>query len=117
VKEKQMSDEMQKRMEFIVEQLADLTVKQQQTEANLNRLATASLNRIERIEKVLGVLAEAQVKTEGHVSALAEAQLSTEAKVGTLAEKLGETDERLNSLINVVERHISEGRNGGDQAL
>jgi hypothetical protein len=116
VKEKLMSDETQKRMDFIVEQLADLTVKQQQTEANLNRLATASLSRIERIEKVLGVLAEAQVKTEGHVSTLAEAQLNTETQVGMLAEKLGETDERLNSLINVVERHISEGRNGGQSS-
>ena len=108
-----MSDELRKNMEFIVEQLADLTAKQQQTDANLNRLANASLQRIERIEGVLGALAEAQVRTDGHVSALAQAQLRTEAQVGALADKLAETDERLNSLINVVERHISEGRNGG----
>jgi predicted nucleic acid-binding Zn-ribbon protein len=101
-----MSDETQKRMEFIVEQLTDLTAKQQQTDANLNRLANAALSRIERIEDVLGALAEAQVKTEGHVAALAQAQLRAE-------ERGAETDERLNSLINVFERHISEGRNGG----
>jgi hypothetical protein len=101
-----MSDDTQKRMEFIVEQLADLTAKQQQTDANLNRLANAALGRIERIEGVLGALAEAQVRTEEHVAALAQAQLRAE-------ERGAETDERLNSLINVVERHISEGRNGG----
>ena len=101
-----MSDETQKRMEFIVEQLADLTAKQQQTEANLNRLANAALSRIERIEGVLGALAEAQVRTDEHVAALAQAQLRAE-------ERGAETNERLNSLINVVERHISEGRNGG----
>lgn len=100
-----MSDETQKRMEFIVEQLADLTAKQQQTDANLNRLANAALSRIERIEGVLGALAEAQVRTEEHVAALAQAQLRAE-------ERSAETDDRLNSLINVVERHISEGRNG-----
>jgi hypothetical protein len=100
-----MSDETQKRMEFIVEQLADLTAKQQQTDANLNRLANAALSRIERIESVLGALAEAQVRTEGHVAALAQAQLRAE-------ERGAETDERLNSLISVFERHISEGRNG-----
>jgi len=100
-------------MEFIVEQLADLTAKQQQTDANLNRLANASLTRIERIEGVLGALAEAQVRTEGHVAALAQAQLRTEERVAALAERGAETDERLNSLINVFERHISEGRNGG----
>src|SRR3954468_13643378 len=98
-----MSDNTQKRMEFIVEQLADLTAKQQQTDANLNRLANASLSRIERIEGVIGALAEAQVRTEEHVAALAQAQLRAE-------ERGAETDERLNSLINVVERHISEGR-------
>lgn len=100
-----MNDETQKRMEFIVEQLADLTAKQQQTDANLNRLANAALGRIERIEGVLGALAEAQVRTEEHVATLAQAQLRAE-------ERGIETDERLNSLINVVERHISEGRNG-----
>ncbi len=101
-----MSNEMEKKMEFIVEQLADLTAKQQQTDSVVNRLANASLNRIERIENVLGALAEAQVKTEENVSALAVAQLHTD-------KKLSETDERLNSLITVVERYISEGRNGG----
>jgi hypothetical protein len=108
-----MSDDTQKRMELIVEQLADLTEKQQQTDANLNRLANASLSRIERIEGVLGTLAEAQVRTEEHVAALAQAQLRTEERVAALAERGAETDGRLNSLINVVERHISEGRNGG----
>ena len=103
-----MSDEMEKKMEFIVEQLADLTAKQQQTDSVVNRLANASLNRIERIENVLGALAEAQVKTEQNVSALATAQLHTD-------KKLSETDERLNSLINVVERYISEGRNGNSR--
>lgn len=39
-------------MEFIVEQLAHLTVRQQQTEINVNRLAMASLTRIERIDKI-----------------------------------------------------------------
>ncbi|HYH85574.1 MAG TPA: hypothetical protein VEX60_08825 [Pyrinomonadaceae bacterium] len=110
-----MSDETQKRMEFIIEQLADLTAKQQQTNANLNRLATASLSRIERIENVLGALAEAQVRTEGHVSALAQAQLRTEQQVTALAERGAETEDRLNSLINVVERHISERGNGNTQ--
>ena len=107
-----MSDQTQKRMEFILEQLADLTAKQQQTDSVVNRLANASLNRIERIEKVLGALAEAQVKTEEHMSALAEAQLRAEQTVKALAERGTETEDRLNSLINVVERHISEGRNG-----
>jgi ABC-type transporter Mla subunit MlaD len=99
------NEDVQKKMEFIIEQLADLTVKQQQTDSVVNRLANASLDRIERIERVLGALAEAQVKTEANVSALTAAQMHTD-------KKLVETDERLSSLITVVERYISEGRNG-----
>lgn len=102
------NEDVEKRMEFIIEQLADLTVKQQQTDSVVNRLANASLDRIERIERVLGALAEAQVKTEENVSALTEAQMHTD-------KKLSETDERLSSLITVVERYISEGRNGNAQ--
>jgi hypothetical protein len=108
-----MSDETQKRMEFIVEQLAVLTAKQRQTEDNLERLATASLNWIERIEKILAEIDDTEVKTKGRVSALAKAQRRTESKVDALAEKLGATDNRLNNLINIFERHISERRNGG----
>ena len=41
--------------------------------------------------------------------------MTVEEKVAALAEKGAETDGRLNSLINVVERHISEGHNGNAQ--
>jgi multidrug efflux pump subunit AcrA (membrane-fusion protein) len=50
-------------------------------------------------------LAKAQARTETAQAELAEAQSRTEAT-------LAETDERLKSLINVVERFISERRNG-----
>lgn len=94
-----MSEEdIKQKMEFIVEHLADLTVKQQQTDAVVNRLANAALNRIENLETKVEALVDAQIKTEEHVSALADAQLHT--------------DERLNTFITVVERYISEGRNG-----
>jgi K+/H+ antiporter YhaU regulatory subunit KhtT len=102
-----MSDETQKMMGFILEQLADLTAKQQQTDSNLNRLANASLNRIERIEDVVGALAEAQVRTEGHVSALVQAQLRTEEKMATLAEKGAETPSQRRAEWRVVK--VSEG--------
>ena len=95
------NEDMEKRMEFIVEQLADLTVKQQQTDSIVNRLANASLDRIENLENKIEALVDAQIRTEGHVSALVESQLRT--------------DERLNAFVTVVERYISEDRNGKDQ--
>ena len=50
-------------------------------------------------------LAQAQAELAQAQAELAQAQARTEAV-------LAETGERLNSLINVFERHLTEGRNG-----
>ena len=81
-----------------------LEEKHAQLQDIVSRLATTTLT-----------LVDAQIRTEQNIStltermtALAEAQMRTD-------EKLRDTDERLNTLINVVERQISEGRNGKPQ--
>jgi hypothetical protein len=97
-----MSDEeLKKQMEFIVEQLAAVTVRQDRTEEIINRLANASLNRITNLDE--------------KVSALVDAQIKTEENMATLAASQAHTDERLNAFIAVVERFISEGRNSKSQ--
>ena len=55
-----------------------------------------------------GKLASAQEQLTAQMHELTEAQKRTDAK-------LAETDERLNIFINVVERYISERRNGQAQ--
>lgn len=94
-------EKFQKQMEFIVEHLAQLTTKQEQTENIVNRLANASLDRITNLEDKVSALVDAQIKTEEHISALASAQANT--------------DERLNAFISVVERYISKERNGDSE--
>ncbi|MDT4897928.1 MAG: hypothetical protein QOH25_3005 [Acidobacteriota bacterium] len=93
-------EEMQKKMEFIVEQQAQFTVNiellreaQQRTETNLAQVAAAQAQ-----------MARSQTHMNEVVAVMAEAQERTDRK-------LAETDDRLNTLINVVERHISEGHN------
>ncbi|MDQ3753440.1 MAG: hypothetical protein M3371_01755, partial [Acidobacteriota bacterium] len=54
---------------------------------------------------MIGKLVDAQAQTNMQVAELAEAQKHTDAQ-------LAETNERLNVFINVVERYISERRNG-----
>jgi hypothetical protein len=95
------NDEMQRAMEFIVQQQA-------QTSAKLDAL-TETQRRGE----------EKWAKTEDGIRALlaiAEIHEREISAVGQQIQELGETtrntDERLNTLINVVERHISKGRNG-----
>ena len=105
-------EEMQKKMEFILEQQARFAVNmellseaQQRTEARLAEVATAQAQMARsqtHMNEVVAVMAEAQER-------MAEAQERTDRK-------MAETDERLNTLINVVERYISEGRNGKSQS-
>lgn len=74
-------------MQFILEQQAQFSI-------NLQLLG-------EKIDK----LADAQESLRKFVGAVAVAQANTEVN-------LARTDERLNSLITIVERYISERRNG-----
>src|SRR4051812_23251963 len=94
-------DKIQKQMEFIVEQQAQFASDIGQLKDIVARLANTSLQRIENLENKVSALVDAQIKTEGNLSTLAEAQVHT--------------DERLNAFISVVERYISNDRNGDSQ--
>ena len=88
------SEEMESTMAFIVEQQAQLTVKVDRTAGSItNLLAVAEIQ-----------AAEIRDLTES-IRTLADRQRESE-------ERGRRTDERLDVLINIVERHISEGRNG-----
>jgi uncharacterized protein YhaN len=102
-------EEMQRNMDFIVRQQAQFS-------ADVERLREMQEHseqrwvRIERMwerteESVRSLHAIAQIH-EGEITALAEAQAQT-------ASQMAETDERINALVNTVERIISERRNGG----
>jgi hypothetical protein len=108
-------DKIRKQMEFILNQQAQFaadTGQLQQKHAQLHdivsRLATTTLEGFES-------LVSAQIRTEENLSTLAERMTALAEAQRRTDERLVETDERLNTLINVVERHISEGRNGGPQ--
>ena len=74
------SEEMQKTMEFILNQQAQLVVTVDKLAEKVNQNA----------EGISALLAIAEIHDR----------------------ELKETDERLNALINTVERHISESKNG-----
>ena len=95
------SEEMQKAMEFIVEQQAKTAVKLDRLSEKVDAIAVAQ----ERNEKKWE-------RTEEGIRALLSIAEIHEREIATLSENGRATDERLNTLINVVERQISEGRNG-----
>jgi septal ring factor EnvC (AmiA/AmiB activator) len=108
-------EEMRRTMQFILEQqaqfvadiqkISEVQAQQQQMQAQqqqqIGRLAEATL----AITGIVGRLADAQERTERRVVELAEAQAH-------LAEAQKRTEERLKIFIGVVERYITEHRNG-----
>ena len=101
-------DEMQRAMDFIVEQEAKSSPK-------IDALAEAQKKAEERWKRG----DERWARTEEGIRALLaiaelhekEIQANTQ-QILSLGETTRATDDRLNVLINVIERHVSEGRNG-----
>ncbi len=109
------NEDFQKKMEFIVEQQAQLVVNQELADERMTRIE----NLVGRIENVVGRLATASLERiedlEGKMSALVDSQIRTDETLKALAESQARTDERFNIFINVVERYISRDTNGSSQ--
>jgi hypothetical protein len=120
------NDEMQKTMEFIVNQQAQGSAKidallEAQREAQKadeeRRLQSVerwkrSDERWERTEEGIRALLSIAEIHEREINTIGHQVSSLSQEISNLGETTRATDERLNALINVVERQISEGRNG-----
>lgn len=108
-------EERQRQMDFILN-------SQAQTSANINRLsekvdALADLhgraeNRWGRTEESVKALLAVSEIHEREVAALLESHAAVIESQKQTDKQMSETNERLNILINTIERYISEGRNG-----
>jgi ABC-type transporter Mla subunit MlaD len=95
------NEEMQSAIHFIVDQQAKMVANQMKADERMTNIENVVLSLANTVEKV----ADTQADIKNVVLSLANT-------VGKVADAQAETNERLNSLINVVERFISEGRNG-----
>jgi ABC-type transporter Mla subunit MlaD len=101
-------EETQRIMQFILEQQAQLTATVGRLSEKVDRTADgiSSLLAIAELhEREIAELRESVNTTSASVNAMRES-------VSAVDERGRETDERLNALINTVERYISERRNG-----
>ena len=120
----QWAKQTQRNIEFIIDQQAqfsaDLQRMQEQNEERWaradERWARADERWARTAEGISALLAIAEIHEREVVElrqAQAEAQSEARARQARLDAQMAETDERLNALINTVERIISERRNGG----
>jgi hypothetical protein len=106
------NEEMQKTMQFIVEQQAHFVANFHKVEESIRELKevqTKAEGRISRMESAFVGLFNVVTET-------AKAQKELTEKVSELTDAQAQTDERLNIFITTVERFISEGRNGKSQS-
>jgi hypothetical protein len=110
------NEEMQRMMDFILEQQAQLTAKQQRAEERANRTDEI----IVRISRTVDRLATATVgrfssmseELDAKFAALVDSQMRTEEFVRRLSERGEKTDEAVRNLTDVVDRHLRDHRNG-----
>ena len=93
------NDEMERALEFLVKQQAQFSTDLQQVEQNLG----ATVNILSELTKTQLRMAESEILRDNRIAELAKSQKRTD-------EALAETNDRLNSLIVVVERYFSNGR-------
>lgn len=94
------NSKLEERIEFIVEQQAHFSVDIQLLKERLDDFQTKSNERMTRMENIMVRFYE---DTGTRINALIEAQFRTD-------ERLSETNDRLNVLIGVVERFVTNGR-------
>jgi prefoldin subunit 5 len=100
------NDEIERAIEFIVNQKGQFSSDMQRLEQNLStveRNLGTTVNILSELTKTQLRMAESEILRDNRIAELAAAQKRTD-------EALAGTDDRLNSLIVVVERYFSNGR-------
>ncbi|HEV3468150.1 MAG TPA: hypothetical protein VG148_02440 [Pyrinomonadaceae bacterium] len=109
-------DERQRQMDFIVEQQAHITAKLGTLTEKVDALADSQRRAERRWEQTEGGIRALLAIAESHEQEIRAHDLLISAnsrQIAALTKAGRETDERLNALINTVERILSERRDGG----
>jgi chromosome segregation ATPase len=112
-------EEMQKKMEFIIEQQAQFAADIQllrETQAADSKRITGLMDALTTVVGIIGKLSASQERTDARVAEVAASVNSLAGAQANLAEAQANTDERLNTLIGIIERYFSDGSDGKNQA-
>jgi 3-phenylpropionate/cinnamic acid dioxygenase small subunit len=95
------NEEIEKTMQFILEQQAQFAANQQQLG-----------DRVSRLETNMAEMAQSQTHMNEVIADMGRAQTHMNEVVAVMADTHRHTEEKLDAFIGVLERYISEGRNG-----
>ena len=104
-----MNDDMQKTMQFILEQQAQFAVNLQKSEARLTRL---EVNMEERVTRLEVSMEERVTRLEENMAEMARSQTHMNEVVAVMVDTHTHTEEKLDAFIGVLERYISSNQNG-----
>ena len=103
-----MSDEnIERRMEFIIEQQANFVVDIAKLNERMDKLVGIAETLIGQMSQLVGSLAQLTELTKTGFTNLIDNSQKHDEQIAALIEQGKETDARLNALITMVERHIS----------
>ena len=102
------TEELEKAMRFILEQQAQFAANQQQAGERVSRLE-ATMAELAANQQQVG---ERVSRLETTMAEMARAQTHMNEVVAVMADTHRHTEEKLDAFIGVLERYISEGRNG-----
>jgi hypothetical protein len=106
------NEEMQRTMEFILKQQANFAINIEKLTGVMGQFDA----RMTRLEGVFVGIFNMMTETAKAQKVLTEQVSDLSTQIIELKAAQAHTDERLNAFINVVERYISEGRNGEARA-
>ncbi len=117
------NEEIERKMEFIIEHQAQFSSQIGQLEDLVTRLAQTTMDRFQvndkrfdEMDERIAALINSQIQTEENLKKTDEQVKKTDEQVKKTDEHLKKTDELLKNLIAVVDRYFREGKNGNVQS-
>jgi hypothetical protein len=105
----QRSREAQTQTDLVLTHIGEVLA---QTGEIVGRLANVTHEGFTDVNAKINALVDSQIRTDEKINALADSQAQTDEKINLLVDSQMRTGEDLRNLIAVVDRHLSEGRNG-----
>ena len=107
----QRSREAQTQTDLVLTHIGEVLA---QTGEIVGRLANVTHEGFTDVNAKINALVDSQIRTDEKIKALADSQAQTDGKINLLVDSQMRTGEDLRNLIAVVDRHLSEGRNGSN---